>query len=102
MLKRFNINLPEEVYEKLRQESFSKKKSISKVILEKLNGLSYSLPVTPTISSIKCDYDFCKSMSEGKFRVGVPDSIEGTVTLEKYLCTYHRARAKREGQVVTL
>lgn len=57
------------------------------------NGEPQETPVTPFI---KCDLPFCKSRSQGKYKI-VTDA--GETELEKNLCPLHWHQARKEGEV---
>lgn len=51
------------------------------------------------ITPVKCELPFCKNTSVGRFKISIPDSIEGTIYREQNLCILHKSLVRREGNV---
>lgn len=69
-MKRFNINLPDELYEKLRKEAFEKKVSMNKLVLDALGVTAPSTSVKVLKKKIiKSEQEADKFYSKGEAEI---------------------------------
>lgn len=122
------MNLPEDIYEYLREKAFKERKSMTSIVIDVLQGNTIteeinldevperdessektvsqvpvpqvpSEPQTPELPPFCEATKFCRSRSTGHFKIITNDGMEEKVL---YLCPTHLGLAKREGEVKEL